>query len=129
MKEKSDYFYTKQEDIYPFERASFSHKGTFGHAYLVAGSYRMMGTAVLATKACLRSGVGKITTHIPRKCVDILQITVPEAIIDVSLDEDYLSGKLGFGKIRSCRYWTWHWCSKYIWFLLIYRKKLRTKNL
>ena len=91
-KEKTGYFYTKQEDIFPLERASFSHKGTFGHAYLVAGSYGMMGAAVLATKACLRSGVGKITTHIPKNCVDIIQIAVPEAIVEVNLDEDYLSG-------------------------------------
>lgn len=91
-KEKTGYFYTKQGDIFPLERASFSHKGTFGHAYLVAGSYGMMGAAVLATKACLRSGVGKITTHIPKNCVEIMQIAVPEAIVEVSLDEDYLSG-------------------------------------
>lgn len=85
------YLYTTELDISPLQRSSFSHKGTFGHAYLVAGSYGMMGAAVIATKACLRSGVGKITTHIPIKCVDILQISVPEAIVEVSQDDEYFS--------------------------------------
>ncbi|MBP8156042.1 MAG: NAD(P)H-hydrate dehydratase [Leadbetterella sp.] len=85
----SNYFYTTALEISPLPRSSFSHKGTFGHAYLVAGSYGMMGAAVLATKACLRSGVGKITTHVPIKCVDILQISVPEAIVEVSENNDY----------------------------------------
>lgn len=85
----SKYFYTTALDISPLQRSSFSHKGTFGHAYLVAGGYGIMGAAVLGTKACLRSGVGKITTHIPIKCVDILQISVPEAIVEVSENNDY----------------------------------------
>ncbi|MCP9757432.1 NAD(P)H-hydrate dehydratase [Lacihabitans sp. CCS-44] len=82
------HFYTSPDDISPMPRSSFSHKGTFGHAYLVAGSYGIMGAAVLGTKACLRSGVGKITSHIPIKCVDILQISVPEAIVEVSENND-----------------------------------------
>jgi NAD(P)H-hydrate epimerase len=62
---ESKYFYTTETDISPKQRSSFSHKGTFGHAYLVAGSYGMMGASILTTKACLRSGVGKITSHVP----------------------------------------------------------------
>ena len=57
------------------------HKGTFGHAILVAGKYGMAGACVLASRACLRSGAGKLTAHIPRRNNDILQIAVPEAII------------------------------------------------
>lgn len=88
LKAETKYYYTTSEEIKPLPRSSFSHKGTFGHAYLVAGSYGMMGAAVLASKACLRSGVGKITSHIPIKYVDILQISVPEVIIEVSQNDD-----------------------------------------
>jgi NAD(P)H-hydrate epimerase len=89
---ESKYFYTTETDISSKQRSSFSHKGTFGHAYLVAGSYGMMGASILATKACLRSGVGKITSHVPKKCVDILQISVPEAIVDIGLDDYHFDG-------------------------------------
>ncbi len=67
-------------------RPASSHKGDYGHALLVAGSYGKMGAAVLAARACLRMGVGLLTVHVPRKGVDILQTAVPEAM--VSIDED-----------------------------------------
>ena len=67
-------------------RAPESHKGTYGHALLVAGSYGKMGAAVLAARACLRAGVGLLTVHVPRRGVDIMQVAVPEAM--VSIDED-----------------------------------------
>jgi NAD(P)H-hydrate epimerase len=95
---ESKYFYTTETDISPKQRSSFSHKGTFGHAYLVAGSYGMMGASILTTKACLRSGVGKITSHVPKKCVDILQISVPEAIVDIGLDDYHFDGIWDFRK-------------------------------
>ena len=41
----------------------------------------MAGASVLAARACMRSGVGKLTVHIPRRNNDILQISIPEAII------------------------------------------------
>jgi NAD(P)H-hydrate epimerase len=61
-------------------RKKFSHKGTYGHAAIVAGSQGMMGAATLSAKACLRSGVGKLTTHIPAVGYNIMQIAVPEAM-------------------------------------------------
>lgn len=63
-------------------RPEDGHKGTFGHAMIVAGKYGMAGASVLAVKSCLRSGVGKVTMHIPQKNNDIVQIAVPEAIIE-----------------------------------------------
>lgn len=56
-------------------------KFDFGHALLVAGAYGMAGASVLAGRACLRSGVGKLTMHIPRCNNDIVQISVPEAVV------------------------------------------------
>lgn len=71
------------------KRPAVGHKGSFGHALLIAGKYGMAGAAVLAAKACLRSGVGKVTLHTPLKNNDILQMSVPEAIL--SHDSDDLS--------------------------------------
>jgi len=68
-------------------RKRFSHKGTFGHALLVAGSHCMMGASVLASKSCLRSGVGLLTTHVPESEYQIMQIAVPEAIVNVDATE------------------------------------------
>ena len=57
------------------------HKGTFGHALLVAGSYGMAGAGILAGRSCMRSGVGKLTVHIPKMNNDIMQVALPEAIL------------------------------------------------
>jgi hydroxyethylthiazole kinase-like uncharacterized protein yjeF len=61
-------------------RQKFSHKGTYGHALLIAGSFGKMGAAALSGKACLRSGVGLLTMHSPGCGYDILQISIPEAM-------------------------------------------------
>lgn len=61
-------------------RAKFSHKGSYGHALLIAGSYGKMGAAVLAARACLRAGAGLLTVHAPRCGNIVLQTTVPEAM-------------------------------------------------
>ena len=61
-------------------RKAFTHKGNYGHACLLAGSYGMMGAAVLAATACIRSGVGKMTCFIPKTGYDILQVSIPEAM-------------------------------------------------
>lgn len=61
-------------------RPKFSHKGSFGHALLIAGSYGKMGAAILAAKACLRAGTGLLTVHTPRSGHFILQSSVPEAM-------------------------------------------------
>lgn len=67
-------------------RPEDGHKGTFGHALIVAGRYAMAGASVLAAKGCMRSGAGKLTVHVPQRNNDILQLSVPEAILhhDVS---------------------------------------------
>ena len=62
-------------------RPADGHKGTFGHALIIAGQYGMAGASVLAARSCLRTGVGKVTVCCPQKNNDILQIAVPEAIL------------------------------------------------
>ena len=83
----SDYILTDRETIKNIlrEKSIFSHKGSNGHALMIAGCYGMMGAAVLANRACLRTGAGLVTAHIPRFGYNIIQTAVPEAL--VSLDQ------------------------------------------
>ena len=74
------------------KRERFSHKGTFGHALLVVGSYGKIGAGVLAAKACLRSGVGLLTVQVPRCGYVALQTAVPEAMCRPDIDERVLTG-------------------------------------
>ena len=73
-------------------REKFSHKGSFGHALLIAGSERMMGAAVLAAKSCLRSGVGLLTTWVPGCGYEIMQGAVPEAMAVADSENNHISG-------------------------------------
>jgi len=68
-------------------RSPFAHKGSMGQALIIAGSYGMAGAAVLATKACLRAGAGKVTVHTPKRNVSILQNCVPEAVLQIDREE------------------------------------------
>ncbi|MFT3823219.1 MAG: NAD(P)H-hydrate dehydratase [Chitinophagaceae bacterium] len=72
-------------------RQQFAHKGTYGHAALIAGSKGMVGAAILAAQACLRSGVGKLTCHIPAVGYTAMQVAVPEAMCSTdAANTDYL---------------------------------------
>jgi NAD(P)H-hydrate epimerase len=85
-KEKSDFELVDEKlisEIYR-PRNKFSNKGNYGYACLLAGSYGMMGAAVLASRACLRSGVGKLTSIICEAGYTIFQTAVPEAMCKVS---------------------------------------------
>ena len=72
-------------------RKRFAHKGTFGHGLLIAGSYGMAGASILSAKACLKSGIGLLTVHVPIHNHDLLQVTVPEAIVHTDIQERYFA--------------------------------------
>ncbi len=72
-------------------RSKFSHKGTFGHALLVGGSYGKMGAITMSAHAALRSGVGLLTVQVPRVGYDILQTSVPEAMVLTDEHEHHLT--------------------------------------
>ena len=61
------------------DRSPFAHKGQMGTALLIAGSYGMAGAAVLASRACTRSGAGKVVVNTPRRNIPILQASVRAA--------------------------------------------------
>lgn len=79
---ETKYFYSTANEVEKliFPRKKFAHKGNFGHSLLIAGSYGMMGAAVLAARACMRSGVGKLTVHSIPVGMQIMQTLVPEAM-------------------------------------------------
>jgi NAD(P)H-hydrate epimerase len=62
-------------------RCKFSHKGTFGHVLVVAGSHGFAGAAVLCAKASLKCGAGLTTVYVPKKLSTIIHVSVPEAMV------------------------------------------------
>jgi len=62
------------------KRQSFSHKGTFGHAYLYAGSQGKSGAALLCAEACVYSGAGLTSVGLPENDRVALHARLPEAM-------------------------------------------------
>jgi hydroxyethylthiazole kinase-like uncharacterized protein yjeF len=61
-------------------REAFNHKGTFGHALILAGSSETMGAALLCASACLHSGAGLTTACIPAEGLSALNSFSPEVM-------------------------------------------------
>jgi len=88
-------------------RNAFDSKADFGTAIIFAGSYGMMGAAVLAARGALRAGVGKLTVTSPKCGYQILQSSVPEAlfrhnrgelnIVDIHPERDFNAIAVGPG--------------------------------
>lgn len=89
----TSYFQVTENDIASVfhPRNRFSHKGTFGHALLIAGSRGKIGAAILAAQACLKSGTGLLTVHVPQRGEQILQTAFPEAMVDLDPNQDHFS--------------------------------------
>ncbi|WP_324721102.1 NAD(P)H-hydrate dehydratase [Salinimicrobium sp. HB62] len=62
-------------------RQRFSHKGNYGHALIIGGSYGKIGSVCLAATAALRAGAGLVTIYSPKCGYDILQTALPEAMV------------------------------------------------
>lgn len=82
-----------KEDILPLHktRKKFTHKGTYGHCLVVGGSYGKIGSVVLASEAGLRIGAGKVTAVVPKCGYEILQTSVPEAMVQTTDDCNMLT--------------------------------------
>lgn len=61
-------------------RPEFSHKGNYGKAAIVGGSYGKIGAAVLATRSALKTGAGLTFTLAPKCGYEIIQTSCPEAM-------------------------------------------------
>jgi len=95
----SPYYYVTEDDIRKRmpRPAKFAHKGLNGRGLLIAGKYGMMGAAVLAAKSAVRSGCGLLYVRVPRKGMELIQTTVPEAIPDPDRSGNCFSAPLASG--------------------------------
>lgn len=90
-------------------RERFTHKGTYGHALIIGGSYGKIGSVCLTATAALRAGAGLVTIYAPKCGYDILQTSLPEAMvitdphmeiltnIEYDLDPDVIGFGVGVG--------------------------------
>jgi ADP-dependent NAD(P)H-hydrate dehydratase / NAD(P)H-hydrate epimerase len=74
-------------------RARFSHKGTYGHTLVVAGSKGKMGAAILTSKAAIKAGAGLVSAFIPNCGYSIMQTAVPEVMCHIDQREEFISSK------------------------------------
>lgn len=91
MTRPCEWYYMDESPVLIPERNRFSHKGSFGHGLLIAGSQGMYGASVLAASAAMRAGIGKLTVHAPARAEGIIQSTVPEAMFSVDRAERNIS--------------------------------------
>lgn len=87
---ETSYFLLTQEEASRLlmKRSKFAHKGQFGRALMVGGSRGKMGAVILASRACLHSGVGLLTVHLPAGGEAIVHCAVPEAMVDADQHDD-----------------------------------------
>ena len=69
-------------------REKYAHKGTYGHALIVGGSYGKIGAVCLATNAALRAGSGLVTAYVPKIGYSILQTSQPEVMVITDSNEE-----------------------------------------
>lgn len=63
-------------------RARDGHKGTYGHVFILAGSYGKTGAAVLSGKAALRAGAGLVTVGTPLSCLPVVARSMAELMTE-----------------------------------------------
>ncbi len=73
-------------------RPEFCSKADFGSAMLIAGSYGMMGAAVMAARSALRAGAGKVSVFSPRCGYEIMQTAVPESMFIAANSDIHITG-------------------------------------
>lgn len=61
-------------------RKPFSHKGTYGHALIIAGDVKTMGAALLCASGCIYGGAGLTTVSVPESGLVALNTLLPEAM-------------------------------------------------
>ncbi|MDP3312439.1 NAD(P)H-hydrate dehydratase [Lutibacter sp.] len=82
--------FIQKEDILSMykPRNKWDHKGTFGHSLIIGGSFGKIGAVVLASKAALKIGSGLVSAYIPKCGYEIMQISLPEAMVEVDDDQE-----------------------------------------
>lgn len=97
-----NYFTTKTEvKSFLKTRSKAAHKGNFGYALIIAGSYGKMGAAVLSAKAGMHSGAGLLTVHIPKCGYEILQTTIPEVMCETDTETNFITDSIRVEKYNA----------------------------
>lgn len=94
MKElHSDFWVVEASGVRPLlkPRRKFSGKRDYGSVLLMAGSIGMIGAAVLAARASMRSGAGLVTVHSAKSGLPIVQTAVPVAMFEPDKNENYIT--------------------------------------
>ncbi|WP_026934450.1 NAD(P)H-hydrate dehydratase [Christiangramia echinicola] len=73
-------------------RKANSHKGDYGHALIVGGSYGKIGSVLLTATAALKTGSGLCSLYIPKCGYHAVQTGLPEAMVVTDVEDDLLSG-------------------------------------
>ncbi len=60
------------------ERKRYSHKGTYGHLLIIAGSRGKTGACLLAARAALRAGAGLVTVGVPESLLQVFESRVTD---------------------------------------------------
>lgn len=72
-------------------RHKFSHKGSYGHSILIGGSYGKIGATILAAKACLYSGAGKVSVYTPECGYVPFQSNLTEVMVETDTNADIIT--------------------------------------
>lgn len=99
----ADYSITEESEVRAMvkPRKKFAHKGSFGHGLLIAGSYGMAGASILAARAAMRAGIGRLTAHVPICNHNILQTAVPEVMVHDDIHERFFAEPEGLDNFQA----------------------------
>lgn len=99
---ETDYHYLDTDSLKKVysPRNPFDHKGTYGNALIAAGQYGMMGAAILASRASMKSGAGKTISLIPACGLNSLQSATPE-VTCITAGSNHLSNVSHDGHSRT----------------------------
>jgi NAD(P)H-hydrate epimerase len=79
-----------------------THKGDFGHIFILAGSARFSGAAVLCAGAAMRAGAGLVTLGIPKSLAEAIIKIKPKEVMTFPLPETS-DGTLSLGGYKKIK--------------------------
>ncbi len=95
---ETHFYLTQKNDVVPLYqfRNKFSHKGNYGHALIIGGSFGKIGAVSLASRAALTVGSGLVTAYVPKCGYQIVQTSVPEIMVEVDAENQlqYFNSKV-----------------------------------
>lgn len=91
-KSETSYELTIREEVAQWykPRKRFTHKGNYGHALLIGGSYGKIGAVILSSKAAISTGSGLVTAFVPRCGYTAMQAAVPEIMLLTDRQEQWI---------------------------------------